>query len=197
MADAVKQAAENAQKATRKPARPRAPRVAIAVTSRHIETNITRDSSHCMIAEAIRSTVKNATSVSVDLQTIRWSDPEKRLRYTYLTPRIAQINLIKFDQGIKPEEFAFHLRGGQVTRMSSRASGHTRAAPGSRKSRAATASASASISAPARPTISVPRKRELAPTGGSDQVPRVVGGRTPPTTSFARRREFGLRGLDR
>src|SRR5271170_4180133 len=97
-----------------------APRVAIAVTRDIIEDAVVRDSSHCMIAQAVRSAVPNAKSISVDLQTIRWSDAELGLRYTYLTPRVAQVALIDFDQAKSPKEFAFQLRQGQVTRMSTK-----------------------------------------------------------------------------
>lgn len=76
-----------------------APRPTVQVTRQIIEAAKRRDSSHCMIAEAIKLAVPNATSVAVDLQTIRWTDRERNLRYIYLTPRIGQINLVKFDQG--------------------------------------------------------------------------------------------------
>ena len=95
---------------------PRAPQVIVEITDEVIDEAIPRDSSHCMIADALKALVPGASKVAVDLQTIRFSDLKKGLRYTYLTPRVAQVALIKFDQGLKPEPFAFRLRGGQVTR---------------------------------------------------------------------------------
>src|SRR5258707_2331325 len=94
---------------------PRSPKVTIEITPDLIESSKERDSSHCMIAEAVKKAYLGAAFVSVDLQTIRFSDHNKGLRYTYLTPRSAQIALIEFDQGTTPEPFSFQLRGGQVT----------------------------------------------------------------------------------
>jgi hypothetical protein len=55
-----------------------------------------------MIAEAIKQAVPRATNVSVDLSTVRWTDPEKKLRYTYLTPRAAQIALPAMTRPCRP-----------------------------------------------------------------------------------------------
>jgi hypothetical protein len=43
------------------------------------------------------------------LQTIRFTDPKKAQRYTYLTPPIAQDYLVAFDQGQFLEPFLFNL----------------------------------------------------------------------------------------
>jgi hypothetical protein len=73
-----------------------------------------------MIAEAIRKQVKGATTISVDLMTIRYSDPKKGLRYIFHTPRTAQIALMNFDEGNPIPSFSFRLRGGQVVTMVTR-----------------------------------------------------------------------------
>lgn len=164
---------------------PKAPRVTIEVTGEVIAHSTERDSSHCMIAEAVRHSIPDADRVSVDLQTIRFSDPKKGLRYTYLTPRVGQVALIDFDQGQKPEPFTMRLSGGQVTAMDRKPrelSDETRA-----KLRAA--------GAKGRQTLAL-RKTKLR-TNGDMGVPDRVGGRTPPTTPFARRRAFGIRALAR
>lgn len=96
--------------------KPRAPHVKVTLTDEIIVDSIQRHSSHCMIAEAVKAVLPKAKAVSVDLQTIRFTDPEKSLRYTYLTPRRAQVALVQFDQGIRTEPFAFRLSGGHVTR---------------------------------------------------------------------------------
>src|SRR5437773_7361451 len=96
---------------------PKSPRVIVKVTPDIIRQSVTADSSHCMIAEALRTAVPTAHQIAVDVQTIRFSDPKRRLRYVYLTPRIAQVPLLQFDQGILPEPFEFWLRGAQVVRM--------------------------------------------------------------------------------
>jgi hypothetical protein len=96
---------------------PHGPRVDVNVTKPIMDLSKGRNSSHCMIAEALRDARPDAASISVDLQTIRFSLPNRRLRYTYLTPRIAQLALIKFDQGQMPEPFSFSLKGAHVTSM--------------------------------------------------------------------------------
>lgn len=95
---------------------PRAPKIAVVVDQKTIETAAVRNSSHCMIADAVKASVPWATNVLVDLQSIRMTDKERGLRYSYLTPRYAQLALIKFDQGQKPRAFKMELAGGAVRR---------------------------------------------------------------------------------
>jgi len=167
---------------------PQAPRHTLTVTQEMIDYSVPADSGHCMVAEAVKSAVPNATYVSVDLQTIRYSDPSKGLRYTYLTPRTVAEALCAWDEGVKPEPWSFQLRGGQVTRSGSRSSKY---AGGRRKD--------------------VDRERDAVPVhselhgDGTKGVPEVVGGRTPPMSALGhastikrnRRRRFGMRALDR
>lgn len=97
---------------------PRSPKVIIEVTREIIEESKTRSSSHCMIAEAVKASVPGAQSVAVDLQTIRWTDSARGLRYIYLTPRIGQVSLIDFDQGVTPEPFEMKLaKAAQIVAM--------------------------------------------------------------------------------
>jgi hypothetical protein len=97
---------------------PHAPRFDVTITRERIETAIRRDSAYCMIAEALKEAYPNARYVLVDLQCIRFSDMTKRLRFVYLTPRVAQHALIDFDQGQVPEPFAFRMpANAQVTVM--------------------------------------------------------------------------------
>ena len=77
----------------------------VDVCKSHIENGVTKDSHACMIADAI----KEACPILVDLQTIRWTDKDKGVRYTYLTPAVAQHNLLKFDQGKPVAPFTFSL----------------------------------------------------------------------------------------
>jgi hypothetical protein len=171
--------------------RPRIPTVNLTLTEELIRDAIPRDSSHCMWADAVKAAVPGARSVSVDLQTIRFTDPEKPLRYTFLTPRLAQSNLIDFDQheGQASDKFIqkwagahVQLKGGQVTKAALKSS-HART----------------------RGEGSVPDRAELrAPTANHSprHVPDKIGGRTPPVgpltnTQYGagKRRAFGLRGL--
>jgi hypothetical protein len=83
--------------------------VNVRVTQPIIDLAQQSDSSHCMIADAIRVAIPHVKSVSVDLATIRFTDPTKRQRYVYLTPPAAQQALIRFDQGVEAAEFTFRL----------------------------------------------------------------------------------------
>lgn len=90
------------------------PRVHVNVTGDVIEAAERRDSSHCMIADAIRVAVPNAKFISVDLATIRFTDLLAGKRYIYLTPRSAQLALVKFDQGEATEPFQFRIDRAHV-----------------------------------------------------------------------------------
>jgi len=90
------------------------PRLIIKVPQDIIETSTQKDSSHCMIAEALARAVPRAKYISVDLATIRFSDPEAGVRYVYLTPRKAQEALLAFDQGERPKPFQIYLEGAHV-----------------------------------------------------------------------------------
>jgi len=73
-----------------------------------------------MIADALRDAIPEAKFISVDLQSIRFSlfdqnrYREERVgtRYFYFTPTIAQVALLKFDQGKKLRPFEFTMRSG-------------------------------------------------------------------------------------
>lgn len=95
--------------------RPTGPQVKVNVTPDNIETAVPQNSSHCMIADAIKTAYPGAGFVAVDISTIRFTDSEKRQRYTFLTPRRAQVAILQFDQGIKPVPFEFILRKAHVT----------------------------------------------------------------------------------
>lgn len=81
----------------------------ITVTSAHIDQAIANDSRHCMVADALHTALPDARFVLVDLQTIRFSRPGERRRYTFLTPRLVQQNLLRFDQGQPVKPFTFTL----------------------------------------------------------------------------------------
>lgn len=176
---------------------PRAPRVHVSVDEQTIETSVGRDSSHCMIAEAVRAAIPNARHVAVDLQTIRVTDTNRGLRYTYLTPRVAQIPLIQFDQGEKPDPFAFVLRNGQVTRSGKRQVRTQENLTPKKQSPERAAEKVAHLKKARQSQSSLAKTRLVHREGGelAGTVPDRVGGKTPPITSFARRRAFGLRAL--
>lgn len=182
---------------------PKSPRLKVEVTQERIDHAITRDSRHCMIAEAIRAAVPEAKSISVDLATIRFTDPRRGLRYTYLTPRIAQVSLVQFDRRKKPAPFEFNLRQGHVayagstaTRKEKHREAGTTARTGSTEGRRKGGKRGAEA---LRKTRLVTRNGKANPKG--DVLDRV-GGKAAPLQSvaddvpFTRRRAFGVRALE-
>ncbi len=81
----------------------------VTVKQEHITNGVQKNSQHCMIADAIKACAPSAQHIMVDIQSIRWSDPKTKTRYTYLTPPVAQQNLLKFDKGETCKPFAFSL----------------------------------------------------------------------------------------
>lgn len=99
--------------------------------------------------------------MSVDLQSIRFSDPSRGLRYVYLTPRIAQEALILFDEGRPVPPFECRLaRASQIVAM-------YRRRPGGGRAKA----------------VDLGPKRVQLEDGGRG-TPTVIGGRTPPFANF-------------
>jgi len=172
---------------------PPAPRVRAKVTKKIIATSVPADSGHCMLADAVAAAVPWARFVSADLQTIRFSDPARGLRYVYLTPRSAQQALIMFDQGQHPEPFSFELRAGQTTQRARQRETITQ--PDGSKKRIWVKTPGARTS-----------PRFVAPQNDG-AVPQIRGGPTPPMGTLAggsvgavpasHRRSFGLRSMDR
>lgn len=159
------------------------PRIVVNVSAETIEESTQRDSSHCMIAESVRDIRPNAKHISVDLQTIRFSDPDKRLRYNYLTPRKAQIAIVQFDQGRKPDPFQIVLSGAQVVSMADRNAATRHANPSDGPQ-------------PKKRGKKRLGKAEIVPRGGKGSGVQVIGGRSPPKMSVGRRRAFGIKGLE-
>lgn len=146
----------------------------IKVSAEIIAEATKADSSHCMIADAVRAQVPGASYVSVDLQTIRFTDREKGVRYIYLTPMAAQQQLVRFDQGHEMKPFSFQLR----TRDAS-----------------ITPIRTASKVANAKAKI----KRTTAPGKAKAERYRRVGGIAPPSavlaTTRGRVRRYGVKSL--
>lgn len=154
----------------------------VEITQNHIDTAIPKDSSHCMISDALKESIPGATRISTDLATIRYSKDGKR--YIFATPRIAQIALLQFDEGVKMKPFRFRLHHAlQIipTRGTRPGEGPPRAA----------------------------RRAKVDDTMvARREVPTITGGVTPPVGSLAHgaigpkpkwtkgtRREFGLRAM--
>jgi len=165
-----------------KKAVPHAPNLRISVTQAHIDDAIPKDSGHCMIADAVAVALPGSARRLIDLQTIRVTDPKRGLRYTYLTPRIAQEALVRWDKGIKPPPFSFVLRGGHVTKAYQR-----------KDAKAISPKQLAARQRAAQKMLDLQKTRLRS---RDDHAPVRVGGKTPPlNVPYSRRREFGVRGL--
>lgn len=144
----------------------------VEVTEEVIAVAVPRNSGHCVISEAIKRLFPEATSISTDLQTIRFSVPEERKRYIYFTPGWAQRLLVDFDKGVAPKPCVRKVgRSCQIMKMRGGKKGVTQ-----------------------------PR-RVTRPNDGNGAPPTVHGGKAPPRAALsdrtAKRREFGLRSLER
>jgi hypothetical protein len=145
----------------------------VEVTQDIIETALPANSGHCMISDAVKLAAEGRrwriSKVLTDLQTIRFTDLKKRIRYICFTPRIGQIALLAFDQGQRPEPFSFRLKAVQIIQKQPRVKGQ-RARRGKAR-------------------IAVQVRQD-----STNQRPIKHGGHEIPTT-VGLRREFGLRGL--
>jgi hypothetical protein len=150
-----------------------------------------------MFAEAIKAAYPKARSIAVDLATVRLTDPEKHLRFTYLTPRIMQVQLVRYDQGLELAPFDVLLRGAHITRSGT--SAERRGVTLTKKSQTKRSLSPAQRRAFEKATQM--NKQRLTDHGNVDHVPDRVGGKTPPLqptaddVPFSRRRAFGLRAL--
>lgn len=169
------------------------PRLQINVTAELIEAATPKDSKHCMISDAVKIAFPDASAISTDLATIRFTDPKKHLRYTYLTPRVAQGCLINFDQERRPEPFSFLLRGAQVTK-----SGRIWRSHEKKESTPAQKLQRQNALVKAQNQFGKSRLQKT----GTGNVPDRIGGQTPPlqrsrdNVPFSRRRAYGLRALE-
>lgn len=155
--------------------RPRAPQLTLTATAEIIAQAVPKDSGHCIWADAMKAALTEKgikwKSVAVDLQTMRFTDADKQLRYVYLTPRPAQITLLQLEADIRPQPLTVKVRGGQVTKANSY------------------------VKPFRKPAMPDGNKTELQPNG---HIPNIIGGKRPPMAGLAfrgRRREFGMRGV--
>lgn len=182
------------------------PKVHVQVTQEIIDKAQRRDSSHCMIADAVAAAVPNARYISVDLATIRFTDPNAGVRYVYLTPRSAQAALLAFDQGEPTEPFGLRLQGAHV--LATGAARQARASlvqpvfRGASKTSGRVPERRDGTSPPLGPLHSG-RDRKRDRVGDGDQVDGNVpsSDRVGPTwrsgSGIGRRREYGLRAFIR
>jgi len=168
---------------------PKAPQVKVRVAAEDINKAIPKHSGHCMISDSIKRVYPQYTHVATDIQTIRFTDPTKGLRYTYLTPRMAQSALLSFDQEIKPEPFEFSLKGGHVSKA-----GQTLAERAYRRAKKKISPKQAEAARRNLQKIASLKRKILVKGPNPRSVPTIVGGKPPPIAPGTRR-EFGLRAF--
>ena len=196
----------------------RAPKLDFPVTAEMIDTAVPRDSSHCMIVDGLKAAFPYARKPTVDLATIRFTDPATGRRYIYLTPEHAQLALLNFDHGIKPEPFLVTGYAAQIVEARKRRTKEPSAslektpkdaseepsASLSETPKDASEDSSASLSETPKRTL---RRAQLVsnPAVGKYGSPIKIGGTPPPVGPLARgqgtgaalrlgrRRQFGLR----
>jgi hypothetical protein len=172
------------------------PRIKVNVTQADIDQAIPANSGHCMIADAIKRCFiekykRKPLGVSVDLQTIRLTDPEKNARFIYLTPVVAQRALLQFDQAIKPTPFGFYVKrnGAQAIPLIKHPSRKKRSEAQKAQIKAA--------SEASRRQRSRRKKPEIVTTQGGDSYQNhhvKVGGKAPPVAVLTgNRRQFGIK----
>jgi hypothetical protein len=182
---------------------PKGPQVRVQVTSELIQNAIGSDSSHCAIADGLRVAVPGVRKVSLDVQTIRFTDPKRPYRYTYLTPRTAAEFLTGWDvkmhqlhtarteaeRATLREEitrlfppFTFLLRSAHVTLARSN----------SHRKRQMTPAQKAAFAKAQKAAQKVLRKSRLVQRHVGS-VPQRIGGRALP---LSRRRSYGLRAYE-
>ena len=94
----------------------RVPSPVLEITEDIIASAERRNSAHCMIADTVKVAVPDASYVSVDLQSISFTLLKMGMRFTYLTPALAQAALVNFDQGDHTEPFEVRLKKGHATK---------------------------------------------------------------------------------
>jgi hypothetical protein len=87
----------------------------LRVNAKTIRESTVADSHQCMIANTIAEQIPNAKYISVDTQSIRYTNVKTGRRHIYLTPPVAQKAILAFDAGKPVKPFTLSLNQG-VTR---------------------------------------------------------------------------------
>jgi hypothetical protein len=195
-------------------------RCEIPVLQKHLDAAMRANSSHCAIAMAIADAIPGARHIAVDLQTIRWSLPKRGVRYVFLTPHVAQQDvIIPFDQGEECHPVTFKMRPAWITRIGAKRN-HTPEPEQLKGTGLKVADEQPDRASPEAVrefvgalTGDPPPDRKLIPYAGKPHQPRqrrarisatkpdgtipvTLGGKLPPVSVLARR-EFGIRVLKR
>ena len=158
----------------------RSPRPNLKITAELMASSIPADSGHCAIADAVTQQVKGATHVSVDLQTIRWTDQAAGKRYVFLTPARGQQFLLAFDRGIAVEPFTLRLpQASQVIPIKAKSKAERKTSAERREALEAKQAAGEELSATEQRSLS--GFRSAAKRMGERTVADMPVTETPPT----------------
>jgi hypothetical protein len=191
-------------------------RLFVEVTEEQIRKGLERDSSHCVIALALAAAAPTFRHISVDLQSIRTTDPKKHLRYTWLTPHLARDIVVNTDQGLREKILpcTFSIKPAIIAQSGKKRATPTKEqlkgsglkladqqphVPATWQERHLAASAvvvnggegaEAEVKRARKPR----QPRALVAQVRKGEVPVQLGGRPPPV-SILSRREYGMRQL--
>lgn len=98
--------------------------VELNVTAKLIDTGTRRDSHGCMIADAVNEQIPWAKYITVDTQSVRFTDTKAGRRFIYLTPPRAQKAILDYDSGKHVRPFRMTLSQGYTKRMRVRDPGY-------------------------------------------------------------------------
>lgn len=169
----------------------------LQITQEIIDHAVRKDSTSCLIADALKATIPGSSRPLADLQTISVSIPERGLRYHWLTPRSGQKLLLDFDAGASIEPCVVGLHLGWTTPIDK---GHARKpqrAADRKKRRAELEDKEArgsltDIEARSLATMRATDLRDAQPKEPADRTQRT--GRPPlGSLSNANTRRYGLR----
>ena len=173
----------------------------IEVTRQEIDHAVRENSHSCMIVEAIKRTVPGVRNVSVDVQTIRFTDVKNNRRIACLTPPVCQLNLVRFDRGMPLKPFKFDLKSVQVSALrvvqaKRDEKGEVIRKPRTVKRRLADGSVKiVTDTQPVYETIQEPTGvRELSNKGKPNRD-HIIGGNMPPQHVPSFQRKFGMKGF--
>jgi hypothetical protein len=182
--------------------KPTCPVRCFRVTPEHFKIGVSQKSDACPVAEAFKDAFPQYRSVSVDLATIRATDPEKNLRYIWLTPPAGQAIITLADpdlaaasghigvKEIRPIWVTLKPAGSQVIPILRRKLSKAKLASAKAKEKATKLANAVKAAKAARKNPRVIIER------GGENAPRVIGGKEPPMhTQHSITRRSGARRL--
>ena len=169
---------------------PRTPSPILEITEEIIANAERRNSSACMIADTIKVAIPEASYVTVDLQTCRFTLLKQGLRFTYLTPSMGQSALVNFDQGDHTKPFTMRLRGGHATKA-----GRKKKAAGAPRDKTTITTKAGQMTRSGGAPPPLGALSSTSPKSEHDAKKRDKRDKKDHTTGVGSRRRFGIKNL--